>query len=111
MPIFSANPWTLQFTEFTADVLTAKPFHQAVTICLSIQAEHGKILKDFKKGLMKNKDIENLRAEPRRSRSSPLHLRCLDSGCLTRSTQIRLLTLVQTLAPILLQRKENRFSC
>jgi glycine hydroxymethyltransferase len=34
-----------------------------VTICLSIQEEHGKILRDFKKGLVGNQDIENLRAE------------------------------------------------
>lgn len=44
-------------------VQIAEYLHRAVTICLSIQAEHGKILKDFKKGLVQNKDIENLRAE------------------------------------------------
>ncbi|TVU25553.1 hypothetical protein EJB05_28053 [Eragrostis curvula] len=37
--------------------------HQAVTICLNIQKEYGKLLKDFNKGLVNNKDIENLRAE------------------------------------------------
>ncbi|KAH0450465.1 hypothetical protein IEQ34_021157 [Dendrobium chrysotoxum] len=36
--------------------------HQAVTITLSIQKEHGKLLKDFNKGLANNKDIENLKA-------------------------------------------------
>ncbi|XP_066359025.1 serine hydroxymethyltransferase 4-like [Miscanthus floridulus] len=44
-------------------VQIAEYLHQAVTICLSIQEEHGKILRDFKKGLVENKDIENLRAE------------------------------------------------
>ena len=37
--------------------------HQAVTICLNIQKKHGKLLKDFNKGLVNNKDIENLKAE------------------------------------------------
>lgn len=37
--------------------------HQAVTICLNIQKEYGKLLKDFNKGLVNNKDIENLKAE------------------------------------------------
>ncbi|EAZ18268.1 hypothetical protein OsJ_33805 [Oryza sativa Japonica Group] len=37
--------------------------HQAVTICLNIQKEHGKLLKDFSKGLVNNKDIENLKLE------------------------------------------------
>uniref|UniRef100_K3ZHZ4 Serine hydroxymethyltransferase n=1 Tax=Setaria italica TaxID=4555 RepID=K3ZHZ4_SETIT len=37
--------------------------HRAVTICLNIQKEHGKLLKDFNKGLVNNKDIENLKAE------------------------------------------------
>ncbi|KAG0521438.1 hypothetical protein BDA96_08G160300 [Sorghum bicolor] len=44
-------------------VQIAEYLHQAVTICLSIQEEHGKLLRDFKKGLVGNKDIENLRAE------------------------------------------------
>ena len=32
--------------------------HRAVSITLSIQKEHGKLLKDFNKGLENNKDIE-----------------------------------------------------
>jgi len=44
-------------------VQIAEYLHQAVTICLIIQEEHGKILRDFKKGLVGNKDIENLRTE------------------------------------------------
>ena len=43
-------------------VQIAEYLHQAVIICLKVQEEHGKILKDFKKGLV-NQDIENLRAE------------------------------------------------
>jgi glycine hydroxymethyltransferase len=34
-----------------------------VTICLNIQKQHGKLLKDFSKGLVNNKDIENLKVE------------------------------------------------
>eukprot|EP00249_Psilotum_nudum_P006311 c19628_g1_i1 orf=740-2152(-) len=34
---------------------------QAVNITLAIQKEHGKFLKDFNKGLVNNKDIENLK--------------------------------------------------
>ena len=41
----------------------AEFLHQAVTICLNIQKEHGKLLKDFSKGLVNNKDIENLKVE------------------------------------------------
>ena len=37
--------------------------HQEVTICLNIQKDHGKLLKDFNKGLVNNKDIENLKAK------------------------------------------------
>ncbi|XP_051180870.1 serine hydroxymethyltransferase 4 [Lolium perenne] len=37
--------------------------HQAVTICLNIQKQHGKLLKDFSKGLVNNKVIENLKVE------------------------------------------------
>jgi glycine hydroxymethyltransferase len=44
-------------------VQIAEYLHQAVTICLNVQEEHGKILKDFKKGLVNNQDIETLRAE------------------------------------------------
>lgn len=40
----------------------AEFLHQAVTICLSIQKEHGKLLKDFNKGLVNNKEIEELKA-------------------------------------------------
>ncbi|RRT85876.1 hypothetical protein B296_00001167 [Ensete ventricosum] len=40
----------------------AEFLHQAVTLCLSIQKEHGKLLKDFNKGLANNKDIEELKA-------------------------------------------------
>ncbi|KMZ63006.1 Glycine hydroxymethyltransferase [Zostera marina] len=40
----------------------AEFLHQAVTITLSIQKERGKLLKDFNKGLVDNKDIENLKA-------------------------------------------------
>jgi glycine hydroxymethyltransferase len=36
---------------------------QAVTICLNIQKEYGKLLKEFNKGLVNNKDIVNLRVE------------------------------------------------
>ncbi|XP_068655419.1 serine hydroxymethyltransferase 4 [Aristolochia californica] len=35
--------------------------HQAVTFTLNIQKAHGKLLKDFTKGLVNNKDIENLK--------------------------------------------------
>lgn len=35
--------------------------HQAVTLTLKIQKEHGKLLKDFNKGLVNNKDIEDLK--------------------------------------------------
>ncbi|RCV18496.1 hypothetical protein SETIT_3G305500v2 [Setaria italica] len=44
-------------------VQIAEYLHQAVTICLKVQEGHGKILKDFKKGLVNNQDIEDLRAE------------------------------------------------
>lgn len=37
--------------------------HRAVCITLSIQKEHGKLLKDFSKGLVDNKDIENLKTQ------------------------------------------------
>ncbi|KAJ6777059.1 SERINE HYDROXYMETHYLTRANSFERASE [Salix koriyanagi] len=37
--------------------------HRAVTITLSIQKEYGKLLKDFNKGLVNNKDIEALKAD------------------------------------------------
>lgn len=37
--------------------------HRAVTITLNIQKERGKLLKDFNKGLVNNKDIEALKAD------------------------------------------------
>ncbi|TXG72648.1 hypothetical protein EZV62_001227 [Acer yangbiense] len=37
--------------------------HRAVTITLSIQKQYGKLLKDFNKGLVNNKDIEELKAD------------------------------------------------
>ncbi|KAJ7015718.1 LOW QUALITY PROTEIN: serine hydroxymethyltransferase 4 [Populus alba x Populus x berolinensis] len=37
--------------------------HRAETITLSIQKEYGKLLKDFNKGLVNNKDIEALKAD------------------------------------------------
>lgn len=40
----------------------AEFLHQAVTITLKVQKEHGKLLKDFNKGLVNNKDIEDLKA-------------------------------------------------
>eukprot|EP00475_Leptophrys_vorax_P027009 TRINITY_DN38465_c0_g3_i1.p1 TRINITY_DN38465_c0_g3~~TRINITY_DN38465_c0_g3_i1.p1 ORF type:complete len:166 (-),score=49.36 TRINITY_DN38465_c0_g3_i1:254-751(-) len=35
--------------------------HQAVQLTLKIQKEHGKLLKDFNKGLVNNKEIEDLK--------------------------------------------------
>ncbi|CAA6667923.1 unnamed protein product [Spirodela intermedia] len=40
----------------------AEFLHQAVTVTLNIQKEHGKLLKDFNKGLPNNKEIEALKA-------------------------------------------------
>ena len=37
--------------------------HRAVSITLKIQKDHGKLLKDFNKGLVNNKDIEELKAD------------------------------------------------
>ncbi|BBG93406.1 serine hydroxymethyltransferase 4 [Prunus dulcis] len=37
--------------------------HRAVSLTLKIQKEHGKLLKDFNKGLVNNKDIEELKAD------------------------------------------------
>merc|ERR1712071_636595 len=48
----------------------AEFLHQAVTITLSIQKGYGKLLKDFNKGLVNNKDIENLKAEVEKFSSS-----------------------------------------
>ncbi|RRT53869.1 hypothetical protein B296_00032549 [Ensete ventricosum] len=50
----------------------AEFLHQAVTLCLSIQKEHGKLLKDFNKGLVNNKDIEELKAAVVDVSASPL---------------------------------------
>uniref|UniRef100_A0A0A9DKE8 Serine hydroxymethyltransferase n=1 Tax=Arundo donax TaxID=35708 RepID=A0A0A9DKE8_ARUDO len=44
-------------------VQIAEYLHRAVTICLNVQEEHGKLLKNFEKGLVNNKDIENLRLD------------------------------------------------
>lgn len=44
--------------------------HRAVTITLNIQKEHGKLLKDFNKGLVNNKDIEQLKADVEKFSSS-----------------------------------------
>lgn len=41
----------------------AEFLHRAVSITLNIQKEYGKLLKDFNKGLVKNKDIEDLKAD------------------------------------------------
>ena len=37
--------------------------HQSINITLAIQKEHGKLLKDFNKGLVGKKDIENMKAK------------------------------------------------
>ncbi|GAU32189.1 hypothetical protein TSUD_68590 [Trifolium subterraneum] len=44
--------------------------HRAVTLTLEIQKEHGKLLKDFNKGLENNKAIEQLRADVEKFSSS-----------------------------------------
>lgn len=41
----------------------AEFLHRAVSITLKIQKEHGKLLKDFNKGLVNNKYIEELKAD------------------------------------------------
>jgi glycine hydroxymethyltransferase len=43
---------------------------RAVNITLAVQKEHGKLLKDFNKGLDSNKDIEALRADVEKFASS-----------------------------------------
>ncbi|KAK6138585.1 hypothetical protein DH2020_027663 [Rehmannia glutinosa] len=48
----------------------AEFLHRAVTITLNIQKEHGKLLKDFNKGLVNNKDIEELKADVEKFASS-----------------------------------------
>ncbi|OIW19181.1 hypothetical protein TanjilG_01214 [Lupinus angustifolius] len=44
--------------------------HRAVTLTLEIQKEHGKLLKDFNKGLVNNKSIEDLKADVEKFASS-----------------------------------------
>ncbi|KAJ4795041.1 Serine hydroxymethyltransferase [Rhynchospora pubera] len=44
--------------------------HQAVTLCLKVQKEHGKLLKDFNKGLVNNPEIESLKAAVEKFSSS-----------------------------------------
>ncbi|KAH9680409.1 serine hydroxymethyltransferase 4 [Citrus sinensis] len=44
--------------------------HRAVTLTLEIQKEYGKLLKDFNKGLVNNKDIEALKADVEKFASS-----------------------------------------
>jgi glycine hydroxymethyltransferase len=44
--------------------------HRAVTLTLEIQKEHGKLLKDFNKGLVDNKAIEQLKADVEKFSSS-----------------------------------------
>ncbi|KAJ7957254.1 Serine hydroxymethyltransferase [Quillaja saponaria] len=48
----------------------AEFLHRAVTLTLDIQKEYGKLLKDFNKGLVNNKDIENLKADVEKFTSS-----------------------------------------
>jgi glycine hydroxymethyltransferase len=44
--------------------------HRAVTLTLEIQKEHGKLLKDFNKGLVDNKAIAELKADVEKFSSS-----------------------------------------
>ncbi|XP_057766213.1 serine hydroxymethyltransferase 4-like [Salvia miltiorrhiza] len=48
----------------------AEFLHRAVSITLKIQKEHGKLLKDFNKGLVNNKEIEELKADVEKFSSS-----------------------------------------
>lgn len=48
----------------------AEFLHRAVTLTLKIQKEHGKLLKDFNKGLVDNKEIEELKADVEKFSSS-----------------------------------------
>ncbi|CAN4107176.1 unnamed protein product [Withania somnifera] len=48
----------------------AEFLHRAVTITLNIQKEYGKLLKDFNKGLVNNKEIEELKADVEKFSSS-----------------------------------------
>lgn len=47
----------------------AEFLHRAVELCLKIQ-EYGKLLKDFNKGLVNNKDIEVLKSDVEKFSSS-----------------------------------------
>lgn len=72
--------WSLVFAgapAMTSRGLVEKDFlqigeflHRAITITLCIQKEHGKLLKDFNKGLVNNKDIEALKADVEKFASS-----------------------------------------
>lgn len=44
--------------------------HRAVTLTLKIQKEFGKLLKDFNKGLVNNKEIEELKVDVEKFSSS-----------------------------------------
>lgn len=48
----------------------AEFLHRAVTVTLNIQKEYGKLLKDFNKGLVNNKEIEELKADVEKFSSS-----------------------------------------
>ncbi|WOH08392.1 hypothetical protein DCAR_0727831 [Daucus carota subsp. sativus] len=48
----------------------AEFLHRAVTVTLKIQKEHGKLLKDFNKGLDNNKEIEQLKTDVEKFASS-----------------------------------------
>ncbi|KAL3507286.1 hypothetical protein ACH5RR_032668 [Cinchona calisaya] len=48
----------------------AEFLHRAVVLCLKIQKEHVKRLKGFNKGLVSNKDIEELKADVEKFASS-----------------------------------------
>lgn len=48
----------------------AEFLHRAVTVTLNIQKQHGKLLKDFNKGLVNNKEIETLKADVEKFSSS-----------------------------------------
>jgi len=37
--------------------------HRAVTITLDIQEQYGKVMKDFNKGLVNNKEIDEIKAD------------------------------------------------
>lgn len=48
----------------------AEFLHRAVELCLKIQKEYGKLLKDFNKGLVNNQDIEEFKADVEKFSSS-----------------------------------------